>query len=73
MAANVSKTARASVNAGAGQTKLVAKAWIFQHKPGKMQTKPYLTMYTQEAADQFMSTHGDEFYMIKWDDKKGKK
>ncbi len=68
---SLSKTARASVDAGAGQKKLVAKAWIFRRQAGKLQTKPYLTLYSQDAADQFMALHSaDEFHLVKWDERK---
>ena len=67
----LSKTARASVGAGEGQKKLVIKAWVFRRNAGKLQTKPYLSFYSQDAADNFMSNHSaDEFHLVKWDERK---
>jgi hypothetical protein len=41
MSEKLSKTARASVQAGEGSLKWSLVAFMFQHKPGRMQTRPY--------------------------------
>lgn len=72
--AEVSKTAKQAIHAGAGIKKLVAMAWVFQRKVGKMQTKPYLTFYSTEAAESFMETHSeDEFHLVKKEEKARRK
>ncbi len=62
----LSKTARASINAGEGSAKRTPVAWVFEHRVGRMQTKPWLTFYTIGEAAEYVARNPDRFYTVTW-------
>jgi hypothetical protein len=64
--AELSKTARASMNAGEGSRKRTPIAFVFEHRVGKMQTKPWRTFYVADEAEAYAEQDPERFYVIKW-------
>ena len=65
MGHQISKTARQAMNAGDGVKRMVAVGWVYKHKPGKLQTKPYLTFFKAGEAAKWVADEGTgTFYNV---------
>ncbi len=62
----LSKTAKASMQAGLGMVKKTPVSWAFEHQVGKWQTKPYKTFYSQAEAEEFIAQDPERFFLVEW-------
>jgi len=62
----LSKTARASIQAGEGSSKRTAVAWVWKRKPGKIQTHPFIVCFTPGEAEAIVARDPEHLYYTKW-------
>lgn len=63
--AELSKTARASLRVETGGTgSRTPIAWVYERKPGKMQTKPYKTCYIRGEAEAIVAEDPEALYVV---------
>ncbi len=65
----ISKTARASLRTETRVSRTPV-AWIFQHRPGVMQTRPFKTFYLPGEAEAFLEANPEGFYKIAFEGKR---
>ncbi len=66
----LSKTARASMLAGEGVAKRTPVAWVFEHKVGKFQSKPYMTCFRKEDATALVESDPERFFLVLFEEKR---
>jgi hypothetical protein len=64
--ATLSKTARASMQAGEGSKKRTAVAWVWKRKSGKLQTRPFIVCFTEGEAEAIVACDPENLYYTQW-------
>lgn len=71
MGERLSKTARASLRTETtGNVSRTPLAWVFQHRIGKMQYKPYATCYVKGEAEAIVAQDPENLYVVSFDERR---
>ncbi len=60
----MSKTAMAALKASRGAGSRIPVAWVFEHRPGQLQTCPLATFHSMEEADAFVARNPEQYFKV---------
>lgn len=66
----LSKTARASMRVETGGVSRTPIAFVFRHRVGKMQTRPYASCFVKGEAEAIVATDPEGLFLVDWSGKK---
>jgi len=68
---NLSKTAKASLRVEtAGAVSRTPLAWVFEHRVGKMQYRPYATCFVKGQAEAMVAQDPENLYVVIFEKRK---